>query len=347
MDKACVKFYVKTRISLGENASKVYDDLQETYGENCPSRATIYRYAAIDTDEEVCEAKVGRPPTSTTPENIEWISTLIEQNRRLSTRDLEEMTGISREVVRGILVNHLKRRYVCAVWIPHELTAQQKELRRTVAMSIRKNLCQWQARERLYAVQDETWVYFDPVLTKAENKAWVSSDEKRPRVVRQCLTPRKTMLSVIFTCNKKFCMAVTSAGQTVDADYFINFLHETGEKWRKLRSDPTRLKDVLLQFDNARPHAARKTKEFLEKREVRTLFQAPYSPDLNMCDRWLFSAMKKQLRKQTFNDEQEVKNSALQVLLAIPQTTFSHELQKLLDHCQLVIDNNGDYVIDG
>ena len=120
--------------------------------------------------------------------------------------------------------------------------------------------------------------------TKAENKARVSSEEKRPRVVKQCHTPRKTMFSIVFTCNKKFHVAITSRGQTVDSDYFINFQRDTGVRWRKLCSYSTCVKDLLLQFDNARAHAARKTKEFLERREVKILVSSSvFSGLLKIC----------------------------------------------------------------
>lgn len=34
----------------------------------------------------------------------------------------------------------------------------------------------------LYAVQDEKWILHRPVGTKDENKAWIGTDEKPPRV---------------------------------------------------------------------------------------------------------------------------------------------------------------------
>jgi len=93
------------------------------------------------------------------------------------------------------------------------------------------------------------------------------------------------------------------------------FLHTTGEKWRTLRSDPTRLNQLLIQFDNARPHVAKKTKEFLEHRGIQTLWQSPYSPDLNLCDRWLFDRLKREMKKITFQDADEVVATSLSVAL--------------------------------
>jgi hypothetical protein len=42
---------------------------------------------------------------------------------------LEEMTGINRETVRKIFVKDLKKRKVCAHFVPHLLTPDQKRQR--------------------------------------------------------------------------------------------------------------------------------------------------------------------------------------------------------------------------
>ena len=75
-----------------------------------------------------------------------------------------------------------------------------------------------------------------------------------------------------------------------------------------------------------------------------TLWQSPYSPDLNLCDRLLFDWLKRQLRNEVLTDHEEVEISALQHLRSIPETTLSRELQRLLDHCDSIIANGGDYV---
>ena len=41
---------------------------------------------------------------------------------------------------------------------------------------------------------------------------------------------------------------------------------------------------VLLQMDNARPHTAVITPQYLAAMGPRLVYQSPYSPDLNLCD---------------------------------------------------------------
>ncbi|QQP57504.1 Hypothetical protein FKW44_002517, partial [Caligus rogercresseyi] len=44
----------------------------------------------------------------------------------------------------------------------------------------------------------------------------------------------------------------------------------------------------LLMWDNARPHTPTDTREFLTRRDMEPVKQSSNSPDLNLCDRFLF-----------------------------------------------------------
>ncbi|QQP40936.1 Hypothetical protein FKW44_015152 [Caligus rogercresseyi] len=49
-------------------------------------------------------------------------------------------------------------------------------------------------------------------------------------------------------------------------------------------------------WDNARPHCHR-YQGVLDRRDVEPVKQSPYSPDLNLCDRFLFRKLKHLLRE--------------------------------------------------
>ena len=70
------------------------------------------------------------------------------------------------------------------------------------------------------------------------------------------------MVLVIFTCNGKVNAQALPYGSHVNANIFKRFLIRTGEKWRTLGSDPTKLIEVTIQFDNARPHRAKCIADF-------------------------------------------------------------------------------------
>ena len=147
-----------------------------------------------------------------------------------------------------------------------------------------------------------------------------------------------------FTADKKISIGACVSNETIDSQRYVTFVRNTGNRWRSLRSKPTKLSQIVCQHDNARPHTAAITKSYFQKREIEQLWQSPYSPDLNFLDRWINKAVKKELRKCNFKTADEVRDMALQVMRSIPESRYVDELKRLLPDCQLIIDNNGDYI---
>ncbi|KAI6652406.1 hypothetical protein LOD99_7420 [Oopsacas minuta] len=73
--------------------------MQDIYGDECPSKATIYRWIERfdNGDEELHDdPRPGRPTSSKTRSNIERVQTILDENRRITLRELEERVGISK-----------------------------------------------------------------------------------------------------------------------------------------------------------------------------------------------------------------------------------------------------------
>jgi histone-lysine N-methyltransferase SETMAR len=349
--KEGLQFYVCNELKRGFQPNTIHEHLLGVWKDQTPSLPTIYRWCA-KFQQEQCEsfedkAKPGRPSSTKTNENVKKIAELIADNPKQSTRDIEEQTGINHTTVHQILSSELNLRNVCSVWIPHLLSPENQRLRMTSSQQIRHFLDgPHEEVKRCYVTEDETWIEFDPWSTKMENRVWITKDEERPRTVRPQMTHRRALLLVAFTANKKFSVMAIPAGQTINSQVYIDFIKTTANKWRVLRTDPTHLSELTWQHDNARPHCSKETKEYLTNHHVRLLWQAPYSPDINQCDRWLFPALKKQLRAMQFNSADEVEKAALQTLRGIPQDRFLTEIENLRNHCAAIITRGGDYITE-
>ena len=59
----------------------------------------------------------------------------------------------------------------------------------------------------------------------------------RPRVIRPQFTNRKTLLVIVFIGVGK-CINTLNPGETMNSQYYIEFVRKIGEKWRVLRSSP-------------------------------------------------------------------------------------------------------------
>ena len=97
-------------------------------------------------------------------------------------------------------------------------------------------------------------------------------------------------------------------------------------------------------WDNARPHSANDTQAFLTCRDIQPVKQPAYSPDLNLCDRFLFRKIKNQLKGYDFMGHEDVKDCMQRVVRSLPEDELFQQLKNLRDHCQTVIEVEGDYV---
>ncbi|QQP31544.1 Uncharacterized protein FKW44_025170, partial [Caligus rogercresseyi] len=114
------------------------------------------------------------------------------------------------------------------------------------------------------------------------------------------------MILMGFTCKpRRVSITALPAGTTVDRNTMIEYLRTTGKRFLSLKKDKIRLKDCFLMWDNARPHTATDTREFLIQRDVEPVKQSPYSPDLNLCYRFLFRHLKHLLREDEFGGHEE------------------------------------------
>ena len=149
---------------------------------------------------------------------------------------------------------------------------------------------------------------------------------------------------ICLTANK-FSVKALPYGETINSNVYVDFLKATGEKWRKLHSDPVKLNELSFQHDNARPHSVKATKHFLERPGVKMITQAPYSPDFNILDLWINCHLKTKFKNTTFTNAKEVGVAALQALRDIPFEVFLHNLEKLKTYLKAVIDKNDEYII--
>ena len=87
-------------------------------------------------------------------------------------------------------------------------------------------------------------------------------------------------------------------------------------------------------------HGQRKS-QYLAAMGLRLVNQTPYSPALNLCDRFLFTRLKEVVRPLQYDSKDEVVKAAQHCLRSLPEDYLIHEF---LGHCKAVIRSGGDYV---
>ncbi|GBO20961.1 Putative uncharacterized protein FLJ37770 [Araneus ventricosus] len=89
---------IKFCFKLGKTATETHEMLMKVYGVDAVSKKCVFELfkGFRDGEEDVKdEPRSGRPPTSTTPDNIERVRRMLANDRRLSLRLMAEELKIS------------------------------------------------------------------------------------------------------------------------------------------------------------------------------------------------------------------------------------------------------------
>ena len=113
--------------------------------------------------------------------NVATVKTLIEEDACYTMQGIEELSGIHSSSVLKILREQLGLCKICACWVPHLLTDEQKQSWVRFASQVieKYDKCDPRRTEEIVTV-DETWIYHFQPDSKAKNKFWVSSEVDRP-----------------------------------------------------------------------------------------------------------------------------------------------------------------------
>lgn len=340
--RICIKFCQK----LGHSASETIAMIRKVYGDESMGDTQIKEWfrrfkngrISVESDE-----RSGRPLTARNTENVERVRAAINENRRLTVRELEEDLGIQKSSVCNILHEDLKMSRVSAKFVPRLLAEDQKKCRLEIAQD---NLDLIKSDPGLFKkviTGDESWVYgYDPE-TKAQSSQWKTREEQRPKKARQSRSNVKTMITVFFDQDGIVHHEYAPRGQTVNKEYYLEVLRRLRDAVRRKRPELWTSRDWLLHHDNAPAHSSNLIQHFLVKHDIKQLRQPPYSPDIAPSDFWLFPKLKIPLKGKRFDDVEQIKQNATKDLLAIPKDEFKKCFQKWEERWNKVVAYGGEY----
>ena len=127
--KTEIRSYIKCPISLNIDSKQIFNELCGIYGPQTISMRTVFRWVkAFKAGKFSVEddTRPERPKTSVTKAIITAVKIVVKQDARLSVRYIASCTAISEGSMQTILKKHLDLRKVCARWVPHLLTEEQK-----------------------------------------------------------------------------------------------------------------------------------------------------------------------------------------------------------------------------
>ena len=158
--RVCVQFCFK----LGKSSSETFEILQQAFGDDVLSRTTCFewfkRFKEGRTSVKNNE-RPGRPSTSKTNETVARVREIIQNNCRLTGREVAEDVGISYGSCQEILTNESGMSRVAAKFVPRLLTDEQKQNRKTISQELieRAETDLDFKKKKNIITGDETWIY--------------------------------------------------------------------------------------------------------------------------------------------------------------------------------------------
>ena len=352
--KSELRFYIYMRFKLGESATQIHNDLCTVITSEAPSYRTVadWMQKFRDGREELHdEPRSGRPVSATDAAHVQLVRAKVEEDHHIAVFAISEEVGISTERVRHILHHELNMRKICARWIPHRLTPEQKANRVTIAQEMLSKLHKRQGVGRNDPLDhvvtgDETWMRFYQVPGKQDNKIWVSfdDDDERPTIVRTGQGSKKRMFAVFFSSAGRLLQAVLPQGQTVTgAWYQENCVEKVKEKVQHLPGMNGSCNGFLFHHDNAAAHKSALVQHAIISAGFVLLPQPPYSPDLSPADYWLFPKLKAHLSGRHFDDISHLARASQAVMDSIPATEYRHAFQQWIYRLEKCVQMHGEY----
>jgi len=340
--RAAIKFCFK----LKKTAKETLELIQTAYGEEGMSRKNVmkwFNFFKEGREDIQDDARTGRPKEARTPENIQIVADLLKGDRCLSTRLIGDMVGLSKDTVHSILVEDLGKKKVCARFVPHMLTEDQKDARVEHCKDMKETADSDPNFLKNIVTGDESWCFRYEPTTKRQSAAWKGSNSPTPKKSRLQKSRVKTLITVFFDSKGVIHKEFTPQGQTVNKEYYLEVLKRLLKRIARVRPEYKDPSSWSLLHDNAPAHKALVVKAFLAQKGVTVLDHPPYSPDLAPCDFWLFPKLKMKMKGQFFDDIPDIQEAVTDALEIIPKNDFLRCFESFYKRFQRCIDDQGDY----
>ena len=340
--RANIKFCFK----IGKTFTETFELMKKVYGDDCLSRARVHEWFTRFRDgcEDINDNEhTGRPKSVITENSIEIVRKFIKNEPKSSLKFMESELNISKTSIYRILTDHLGLRKVCARFIPHKLTEDQKLLR----IQHSKDLIKEARKDEnfLYNIVtgDETWCFQHEPETKRQSAEWKTPDEPPPKKSRLEKSKIKSMLICFYDSKGIVHKEFVPTGQTVNAIFYLGVLKRLLHRIRRIRPEYREGGSWRLLHDNAPSHRSTLVTDFLTRNRILTINHSPYSPDMAPCDFYLFGKLHLAMKGKRFASVEAIQKACTDILKDIPVNDLKHSFEKLLDRAKQCIEARGDY----
>ena len=267
--------------------------------------------------------------------DVELLKQIIEEDLRMTSRDLARQLGCSYTAVEKYL-NELDETWRYEVWIPNELSTHQLQYRVNVSMGLMTSHRNYQWLRNLIT-GDEKWVLY---INYKHRRQWLSPGETDTATPKSYLHSKKVMLSIWWRVNGIIHWEILSSSCIMTADLYYQQLDQITQKFKEKQDR------IYYLYDNARSHVAKSIHEKLLELRWIPVLHLPYSSDLAPTGSHSFRSLSNHLREEKFNDRNDVKIDLINFFGEKFKDLYEGGILSLLERWRRVIDSDGAYITE-
>lgn len=214
---------VKFCMELGKTPGETMEFINSNSKRPSVSRALVYKWykrfhdGRIETTEDL---RSGRP-SIINEKSLTLVKNVIDNDRRLTVRDISEQCDISKTTVHKILTENFGMERVCARWVPRLLSSDNKEARVRAAKSF---LRKWKRGGDAFLdriiTTDESWFHYFEPESKQQSSVWKHKDSPPPKKAKVTKSMGKHMFILFMDRHGMILTHAVPHGTTVNADYY-------------------------------------------------------------------------------------------------------------------------------
>lgn len=291
----------------------------------------------------------GRPKTARTPENLIRVSEAIVQSPTRSARKHSIALSISNRSVRRILHQDLFF-HPYKIMIVQELSPLDYENRMNCSQEMLNRI---HARSTFFS-SDEAHFHLSGAVNKQHFRYWA---ENNPRQIheRPLHSPKVTVWCAIskFGVIGPYFFEENGQTVTVNAERYVSMLDNFFEPQLEELMEETNMGDIWFQQDGATAHTARVSMTKLRQMfpthlvSLRGDLRWPArSPDLSICDFFLWGYLKEKVFKHRPHTLEELKDRIREEIGAIPVEMCQNAVENFRNRLHQCIAAGGHHLSD-
>lgn len=291
----------------------------------------------------------GRRRTVRTPENVELVRAAFVQSPRRSSRKHAVALGMSDRSLRRILHFDLQF-HPYKIMMAQELTVADYAKRRELCEQMLARI----PPAAVFFSSDEAHFHLSGAVNKQNFRYWA---ENNPRIIheRPLHSPKLTVWCAVSQLGVigPYFFEEEGVTVTVNSERYVSMLENFLQPRLEEILEEEQLEDLWFQQDGATAHTARNSlnvlKEMFPGRLVSLRGDVGWparSPDLSICDFFLWGYLKQKVFKTRPHTLQELRERIIEEVNATPRDMCQRAVQNFRDRLQQCVTANGRHLED-